>query len=169
MQSVAIPQFAGQAETKPTGSSRRGFMRATFPLAVVWLLGLVALAAAADGIQPGLWKITTVALNNGLKMPPQTNVRCLTAEQASNIADTFSPRFGGINTSCDRTQYEKSGQTLKWRLQCKGQLNMDSVAEFHFPSPIRYTATIATKGWMGDQLAMDSQVLLEGEYVGACP
>ena len=29
-------------------------------------------AMAADGIQPGLWKITTTVLNNGAQMPPQT-------------------------------------------------------------------------------------------------
>ena len=123
---------------------------------------------AADGIQPGLWKITTAVLNNGMRMPPQTNTRCLTAEQAGDLADTFSPRFGGMNTTCQRTQYEKSEQKLTWRLECRGQLNMDSAAEFTFFSPLRYTAVISTKGWMGNQQMMDTQVTLEGEFVGAC-
>ena len=43
-------------------------------------------------------------LEQGMQMPPQTNSRCLTAEQAGNLADTFSPRFGGMNTTCQRTQ-----------------------------------------------------------------
>ena len=124
---------------------------------------------AADGIQPGLWKITTTAVNNGVQSPPQTSARCLTAEQAADFADTFSPRFGGVNTSCERTHYEKSEQKLTWRLECRGQVNMDSAAEFTFFSPLRYTATIATKGWMGDRQIVDSQVALEGEFVGACP
>jgi uncharacterized protein DUF3617 len=126
-------------------------------------------STADDGIQPGLWKITTAVVNNGMRVPPQTNTRCLTAEQAVDLADTFSPRFGGVNTQCERTQYEKSGQKLKWRLECRGQFNMDSAAEFTFFSSLRYTATIATKGWMGDQQVVDSQVALEGEFVGACP
>src|SRR5436190_21469886 len=71
-----------------------------------------------------------------MRLPPQQALRCLTAEQASNIADTFSPRFGGINTSCKRTQYEKSEQKLTWLLQCNGQINMDTVAGFDFP--VRY-------------------------------
>jgi len=124
--------------------------------------------AAADGIQPGLWKITTTVVNNGVQAPPQTNARCLTAAQANDLADTFSPRFGGVNTSCARTQYEKSEKKLTWRLECRGQINMDSAAEFTFFSPLRYTATIATKGWMGDRQIVDSQVALEGEFVGAC-
>ena len=129
---------------------------------------LLATAMAADGIQPGLWKITTAVLNNGTQMAPQTNARCLTAEQAGDLADTFSPRFGGVNTTCQRTQYEKSAQKLTWRLECRGQLNMDSAAEFTFVSPLRYTAVISTKGWMGNQQIMDTQVALEGEFVGAC-
>jgi len=125
--------------------------------------------AAADGIQPGLWKITTIVVNNGVRSPPQTSARCLTAEQANDLAETFSPRFGGVNTQCARTQYEKSEQKLTWRLECRGQINMDSAGEFTFFSPLRYTATISTKGWMGNQQIADTQVALEGEFVGACP
>lgn len=136
------------------------------------LAGAIALLSdssiAADGIQPGLWKITTTVVNNDEQSPPHTNARCLTAEQAADLADTFSPRFGGVNTSCERTHYEKSEQKLTWRLECRGQVNMDSAAEFTFFSPLRYTATIATKGWMGDRQIVDSQVALEGEFVGAC-
>ena len=124
---------------------------------------------AADGVQPGLWKITTGVLNNGVTLPPQTNSRCLTAEQAGDLADTFSPRFGGMNTTCERTQYSKSEQKLTWRLECRGQVNMNSAAEFTFFSPLRYTAVITTKGWMGNQTIADSQVTLEGTYVGVCP
>jgi len=141
--------------------------RARLLLAGILALSPVSLAAA-DGIQPGLWKITTTAVNNGERSPPHTNTRCLTAEQAGDLADTFSPRFGGVNTSCERTQYDKTEQTLTWRLQCRGQVNMDSAAEFTFFSPLRYTATIATKGWMGDRQIVDSRVALEGEFVGAC-
>ena len=147
------------------------FVRAVFALAA----GYAALATAcpvaslaADGIQPGLWKITTAVLNNGMQMPPQTSTRCLSAEQAGDLADTFSPRFGGMNTTCQRTQYEKSERKLTWRLECRGQLNMDSTAEFIFASPLRYTAVISTKGWMGNQQIVDTQVTLEGEFVGAC-
>ena len=132
------------------------------------VFALLATAMAADGIQPGLWKITAAVLNNGVQMPPQTNTRCLTAGQAADLADTFSPRFGGVNTTCERVQYEKSEQKLTWRLECRGQLNMDSAAEFTFVSPLRYAAVISTKGWMGNQQIMDTQVALEGEFVGAC-
>ena len=137
-------------------------------LALMAAVALLASPAAADGIQPGLWKITTVVVNNGVRAPPQTSARCLTAEQANDLAATFSPRFGGVNTQCQRTQYEKTEQKLKWRLECRGQINMDSAGEFTFFSSLRYTATIATKGWIGDQQIADTQVALEGEFAGPC-
>jgi len=65
---------------------------------------------------------------------------CLTAEQANDFADTFSSRFGGMNTTCQRTQYAKSEQKLTWRLESRGQFNMDSAAEVTFFGPLRYTA-----------------------------
>jgi hypothetical protein len=148
------------------------FMRSACKAAVVMAAVFVCLATApavaADGIQPGLWKITTEVVNNRARLPPQTNARCLTAAQANDLADTFSPRFGGVNTTCERTQYSKSDQKLTWRLECRGQVNMDSAAEFTFFSSLRYTAVIATKGWMGNQLIADTQMALEGTYLGAC-
>jgi hypothetical protein len=144
-------------------------MKASVLVAVAWFALIATPSMADEGIQPGLWKITTMTLNNGQEMPPHVNSRCLTAEQAKNLADTFSPKFGGINTTCERSDYEKTAQKMSWRLQCKGQINMDTVAEFIFFSPLRYTATISTKGWMADQQILDSRVALQGEYVGACP
>jgi hypothetical protein len=133
---------------------------------LVWIMTVPVFAA--DGIQPGLWKITTAIVNNGIRMPPQTGSRCLTAEQADDLASTFSPRFGGVNTACARTEYSKLGEKLTWRLQCRGQMNMDSAGEFTFFSSLRYTAVIATKGWIGDQVIADMQMALEGTYLGAC-
>jgi hypothetical protein len=139
---------------------------------VAAVAGLLAFAAvpshAEDGIKPGLWKVTTVAINNGMKIPPQERMRCLTAEQASNIAETFSPKFGGVNSDCERTGYEKTEQKMTWHLECKGQLNMDVVGEFWFDSSIHYTATVATKGSMAGQQILNSVSALEGEYVGEC-
>ena len=137
--------------------------------AAAWLAVLTTSSRADEGIQPGLWKITTISLSNGVQMPQRVNSRCLTVEQANNLADTFSPQFGGVNTTCERTDYKKSAQKMTWRLQCRGQMNMDTVAEFTFFSPLRYTATISTKGWVANQQILDSRVALQGEYVGGCP
>jgi hypothetical protein len=61
-----------------------------------------------------------------------------------------------------------TGQKLKWRLQCKGQIDMDVAGEFNFDSPSHYTATVITKGWMGGMLTNDVKTELEGERVSEC-
>ncbi len=140
---------------------------ATFGL---WI-GTLAMAgpACADGIQPGLWRITTQVLMNGAPMPPQVSTRCLTPEQAGDPGQTFSPQFGGVNTDCERKDYQASGEKLSWRLQCRGQFDMDVAAEFVFDNARHYSAMIATKGSMAGQVMMSSTSMLEGEHIGDCP
>src|SRR5450755_4405292 len=86
---------------------------------------LTVAAAAEDLIEPGQWKITTNTLMNGSAMPPQVKARCLTPEQAGDVGKTFGAAIDTVNSTCERTEYEASGRTLKWRLLCKGQLDMD--------------------------------------------
>jgi hypothetical protein len=129
---------------------------------------LTAAAAAEDIIEPGQWKITTNTLMNGSPMPPQVKARCLTPEQAGDVGKTFGAASDTVNSSCERTEYEASGRTLKWRLQCKGQIDMDVSGDFNFDSPVHYTATILTKGWMAGSLMSDVKTELTGERVSEC-
>ena len=73
-----------------------------------------------------------------------------------------------MNSTCERTEYEATGRRLKWRMQCKGQLDMDISGDFNFDSPLHYTATIASKGWMAGSLMSDVKTELEGERVNEC-
>jgi hypothetical protein len=129
---------------------------------------LTVAAVAEDLIEPGQWKITTNTLMNGSAMPPQVKARCLTPEQAGDVGKTFGAAVDTVNSSCERTEYQASGRTLKWRLQCKGQLDMDVSGDFNFDSPVHYTATILTKGWMAGSLMSDVKTELTGERVSEC-
>jgi hypothetical protein len=132
-------------------------------------LAVPTVAAAAENlIEPGQWKITTNTLMNGSAMPPQVKARCLTPEQAGDVGKTFGAAIDTVNSTCERTEYEASGRTLKWRLQCKGQLDMDVSGDFNFDSPVHYTATISTKGWMAGSLMSDVKTELTGERVSEC-
>jgi hypothetical protein len=134
-----------------------------------WLAVLIIPAAAENSITPGQWKVTSNTTMNGATMPPQVKARCLTPEQAGDLAKTFAPVMGTVNSSCERTEYEASEGTLKWRMQCKGQLDMDVLGHFTFDSQTHYTATITTKGSMAGALISDIKTELEGEHVGECP
>ena len=136
------------------------------------LLGALAAptvpAAAENSIEPGQWKVTSTTRMNGATTPPQVKARCLTPEQASDIGKTFGPEVGTVNSNCERTEYEATARRLKWRLLCKGQLDMDIAGEFNFDSPTHYTATVTSKGWMAGSLMSDVKTELEGERVGEC-
>ena len=134
----------------------------------VGTLLLAAGAAWADGIAPGLWKVTTITIVNGAPTPPQVKTRCLSTAEAGDPGKTFSPEFGAVNASCERTQFNSTAQRLTWRLQCKGQIDMDVTADFNFESATRYLATIDTKGAMAGQLMMSSTAAIEGEHIGEC-
>jgi hypothetical protein len=140
-----------------------------FGLALCCVLAALAVAAAADNlIEPGQWKVTTNTRMNGSAMPLQVKARCLTPEQAGDVGTTFGPAMTTVNSDCSRTEYEVTGRKLKWRLQCKGQIDMDVAGEFNFDSSSHYTAVIATKGWMAGALMTDVRTELEGEHVGEC-
>jgi hypothetical protein len=138
-------------------------------MALLCALAVLTVAAAAENlIEPGQWKITTNTLMNGAPMPPQVKARCLTPEQAGDVGKTFGAAIDTVNSSCERTEYQASGRTLKWRLQCKGQIDMDVSGDFNFDSPVHYTATILTKGWMAGSLMSDVKTELTGERVSEC-
>jgi hypothetical protein len=80
----------------------------------------VAIYAAADNlIEPGQWKVTANGVANGVATPPQA--RCLTLEQVADVATTFGPVSGTVNSTCERTEYEATGRSLKWRLPSAGR------------------------------------------------
>jgi len=58
-----------------------------FGLILFCALPLSAVPAAADNlVEPGQWKVTSSTVMNGASSPPQVKARCLTPEQAGDIA-----------------------------------------------------------------------------------
>ncbi|HEY3795759.1 MAG TPA: DUF3617 family protein [Bradyrhizobium sp.] len=127
-------------------------------------------SAKADtlAVQPGQWKITSSIVMNGAAMPSQVKQRCLTPEQAGDVAQTFGPVSGSVNSSCEPAEPETTGRSLKWHLQCKGQLDLDVLGDFNFDSAEHYTATVSSKGVMAGKLISDVKTELEGKRIGDC-
>jgi hypothetical protein len=137
-------------------------------IALFALLAAATAAAAESLIEAGEWKVTSTAVINGTTSPPQAKSRCITPEQAENVAATFGPVSATVNSDCAAPTVETSGKTLKWRLQCRGQLDIDATGEFTFDSPRHYKATITSKGKMAGALISDVKSDIEGERVGDC-
>jgi hypothetical protein len=128
---------------------------------------LDAPAAFADGIAPGLWKITAQTKAEGMVSPPHETVKCLTEDETRDLATTFSPVSRMINSECAPIERKLDGARLDWRLVCKGQLNVELTGAFNFDSARHYTATVRTQAAIGGQ-TIDSLDMLEGQWVSAC-
>jgi hypothetical protein len=139
-----------------------------YALAAVVLIGAVTSASAA-GIEAGLWKVITRTETGGVLGPPHESSKCLTPEQTGDLATTFSPVPNTVNSVCSPIERSLDGDKLTWRLVCKGQLNMELSGDFTFDSPHHYAATVRTKADMAGMQMVDSQNMLEGQWVSACP
>jgi hypothetical protein len=126
------------------------------------------LPAAADGIEPGLWQITETIIMNGNRTPSQTKTRCLSAEQAGDTATTFSPEYRTVNSDCERAEFSSTASRLKWRMLCKGQLDMDVSGDFAFDTPKHYSAKIESKGSVAGRTMVETSVTIDGEHLGEC-
>lgn len=138
-----------------------------------WLIGAVAFLAmtapaSADSLQPGFWKVTSTPEVNGAPAPPQVKMRCMSPEETADLDTTFSPEARTINSSCERVEHELTAASLKWRLQCTGQMAMDVAGAFTFESPQRYIAEVRTRMSMPGQ-TVASRVKIEAERIGECP
>jgi hypothetical protein len=143
--------------------------RAALAGVVATILALPAASAFADGIEAGLWKVTTKAVTGGMAGPPRQSSKCLTAEQVKDLPATFSPIASTINSTCEPMQRNFDGKKLSWHLVCKGELDMELTGEFDFDSPHHYTGTVASAASMAGQPMPGSKNTVEGEWISACP
>jgi hypothetical protein len=142
--------------------------RVTVIATTLFAASFMACAAFADGIDPGLWKIISRTATGGVIGPPHESSKCLTADQARDLATTFSPIPSTVNSVCAPIERSLNGQRLTWRLTCKGQLDMELNGEFNFDTSRHYTATVRTQAAMGGMQMVDSQDTLEAQWVSEC-
>ena len=125
-------------------------------------------AAETPSVQPGEWMVTSKTVLNGAATQPATRARCLSAQQTEDIATTFGPQMGTVNSTCAPPVLETTGRMLTWRIECRGQMDMNVQGSFDFDSPSHYTATVSSKAWMAGSLISDVKTEIEGERVGEC-
>jgi hypothetical protein len=127
--------------------------------------GSFALAASIDA---GLWKIISRTETGGVIGPPHESSKCLSANETRDLAATFSPIPATVNSTCAPIERSFDGEKLKWRLVCKGQLDMQLNGEFDFDAAHHYTGTVRSKAAMLGQTMIDSQETIEGQWVSEC-
>lgn len=135
---------------------------------LVALLSLAALqSASAQSLEPGRWRVLTTTLSGQLQ-PPMIATRCLTPEDVADPGKTFGPQVSTENSECERKEFKLEPTGLSWRLQCRGQLNMDVAGQFIFDSPTRYSAFITSKATMLDRIVNETMVSISAERIGEC-
>jgi Protein of unknown function (DUF3617) len=132
------------------------------------LAATAALPAHAEGLEAGLWRSIQTPALNGIVGPPRETMRCLRDAEVADLERTFSPVYGTTNSACEQVEREFTPQRLKWRLQCRGQLDMDVAGEFVFERPDRYTATIVASSSMLGKVMQETHTRIEAERVGEC-
>jgi hypothetical protein len=133
-------------------------------------LFLIAVApAGADGLLAGQWQIVQSPEINSVAGPAQQSARCLTPDAVADLEKTFGPIARTTNSVCEESEHEATPQRLKWRLQCKGQIDMDVAGEFLFDTPEHYTAIITARAFMLGRLMQSVRTSIEGRRVGECP
>ena len=138
-------------------------------VALVLLVLLCAPFARADGLQPGLWRVLSRPVIDGVAGREQQNTRCLTPADVADPEKTFSPVGSTVNSTCQMVEHELTPGRLKWHLQCTGQLDMDLTGEFLFDAPEHYSATITTASSMLGHQLQAGRMTVEGQRVGECP
>ncbi len=121
----------------------------------------------AESLEPGRWRVMTTTLS-GPQAPPQVATRCLSPDDVADLGKTFGPQIVTENSECKRTAYSLDASGLTWRLQCRGQLDMDVAGQFIFDSSTRYSAFITTRATMADRIVHDTSVSISAERIGEC-
>jgi hypothetical protein len=124
--------------------------------------------ARADGLQPGLWRVLSRPVIDGVAGREQQSTRCLTPADVADLEKTFSPVGRTVNSTCEMIEHELTPQRLKWHLQCTGQLDMDLEGEFLFDAPEHYSATVTTASSMLGRQLQAGRMTIEGQRVGEC-
>ena len=137
-------------------------------IVVALLLVFAVQEASAETLQPGRWRVVTTTLS-GPPTPPQVAMRCLTPQEVADPGKTFAPQVATVNSECERTEFKLEPTGLTWRLQCKGQIDMDVAGQFIFTSPTNYSALVVTKATMLERIVQETMVSIDAERVGDCP
>ena len=126
-------------------------------------------SACADVLEPGLWNIITRIETGGAMSPPQQSAKCVTPEQANDVATTFSPTPRMVNSECGAIERSLEGTRLRWKLVCTGQFNMELTGDYTFIDPQHYAATVWTRTAMAGRLMSETRTTLYAERVSECP
>jgi len=145
-----------------------GLLRRIAPPVVIAMSFALALTArAADGPRPGLWKVTTHVIRDGVTSDPDTQSNCVSADQVKDPSKSLMPP-DSPDEKCTRTQYQWTGSKLTWSMVCSGRMALTGGGDLEFDSPEHYHGKITSTGSFNGH-DFTSTIVLDGQRAGDCP
>lgn len=137
---------------------------------ILGVIGLIVTStlAQADGINPGLWKISlesAVTESPDWKPEPFETTQCLSEADARNPAPLILGMSSPGATGCDFPTRDYSGNSFTFDVSCSGTLGIQGHGRMN------YTAT-SLEGYIDlnvgttERLAMQNRI--RGTYLGNC-
>ena len=126
--------------------------------AMIWaaLGSLAVTSVAAEEHSGNLWNTTSQMKMQGMEMPANTSQLCTAKEWTE-------PPPPPPGQECTQTDVETIDNTVKWKVTCTGEMEMEGEGEITFDTPDSYTGTIDFAA-----ASMTITVELHGEKVGEC-
>ena len=140
-------------------------------VAAVALAMLACQPCAADGLQPGLWKVTTRTQMAGSPVRENSRTSCMSVDAANDAYKSF---LGEEKVQPGCTQFrELKANTLTWQTECSRQNGISGKGSIVFDSPQHYSGSAMmtrSLGGMGlpEGQAVTISVTMEGRRVGEC-
>jgi hypothetical protein len=144
----------------------------SLPFAAALALLAAGSSPLAEGIKPGLWKISLesrVAAAPGWQPEPFEITQCLSEADAQN-PDRLLAGMGTEGVSgCDFLNRDYSGNRVRFGLSCAGQLGLTGQGEMNFTDTSMegtIDVSFADAGQGGERTAMQNR--LHAVYLGNC-
>ena len=125
--------------------------------------------AHAQDISPGMWEILVVSrvpASPGFTPDPVKQNQCLTAQDARDPARLLGGLATPGATGCTYGDSNRSGNTMRFTMQCAGTLNLRAQGEVNF-TPDTISGTInTTSDLAGQKVEMQSRIA--ARRIGGC-
>ncbi|MBI4273101.1 MAG: DUF3617 family protein [Rhizobiales bacterium] len=138
-------------------------------LAAALMLAAFAPAHAADGPQPGMWKMAVKVTYEGRQaIVAREQSTCITPELAKRQQEGEAGPASSPGQNCKRVNFQRTANGMTMRFQCAGELAMDTTMTYTYDSPRHYTVVMNSTGKRGGA-TIKSITTIDARRVGECP
>ena len=129
--------------------------------------GMVVLNVHAQSLKPGIWKVKTIFKLNGIPLPTEDDVACVTPAEAKDAKITVAKELN--RNHCQIKSWKVNGKNLDARIACNGSdIEAEGVLKgtFNLKS---YNLSGEAEGTYQGIIPSKAYLKLVGNWEKACP